>query len=123
MTTTKQVPLLELNNRLDRFRTLMDVKNPDWQFAVIFSKINLFYFTGTMQEGMLLIQKGEEAVFWVRRSYERALEESLFPCIKPMNSFKDAAIEATSLSDKIYLETEVVPLALYQRFQKHLPFS
>lgn len=122
MNITK-VPLTELEMRMSRFREKMDSANPDWRIAVIFSKVNLYYFTGTMQEGMLLIPRDGEAVFWVRRSYERALDESLFPSIKPMESFRDAAGSVGKLPDTVYMETEVVPLALYQRFQKYFPFE
>ncbi|WP_292387414.1 M24 family metallopeptidase [Methanosarcina sp. UBA5] len=101
----------------------MNISNPEWEIAVIFSKINLYYFTGTIQDGMLIIPKNGEATFWIRRSYERALDESLFPNIEPMNSFRDAAKSITGLPDTVYLETEVVPLALYQRFQKYFPFK
>ncbi len=72
---------------------------------------------------MLIIPKNGEATFWVRRSYERALDESLFPNIEPMNSFRDATKSVSGLLDTVYLETEVVPLALYQRFQKYFPFN
>ena len=40
-----------------------------------------------------------------------------------MNSFRDAAKNINVLPDTVYLETEVVPLALYQRFQKYFPFK
>ncbi len=123
---TKKVPLNELENRMSRFRKRMDASNPDWEMAVFFSKINLYYFTGTMQDGMMIIPRNEDAIFWVRRSYERALEESLFSHIEPMNSFRDAAgsvSKVSKLPDAVYLETEMVPLALYQRFQKHFPFK
>src|ERR1035437_8813580 len=86
-----RVPLTELNSRLNFFRKEMDSANPEWAIAVIFSKINQYYFSGTMQDGMLIIPRNDEAVLWVRRSYERALDESLFPVIKPMDSFRDAA--------------------------------
>ncbi|MHB8103127.1 MAG: M24 family metallopeptidase [Methanosarcina sp.] len=119
----KKVPLTELENRMRYFRTRMDISNPEWEIAVIFSKINLYYFSGTMQDGMLIIPKNGEATFWVRRSYERALDESLFPNIEPMNSFRDAAKGISGLPETVYTETEVVPLALYQRFQKHFPFK
>ncbi|MDD3247975.1 MAG: M24 family metallopeptidase, partial [Methanosarcina sp.] len=131
----KKVPLTELKNRMSCFRKHMYTSNPDWEMAVIFRKINLYYFTGTMQDGMLIIPKDGEATFWVRRSYERALDESLFSNIEPMNSFRDAAgsvstvskgsegSEGSKLPDAVYLETEVVPLALYQRFQKYFPFK
>lgn len=118
-----KTPLKELENRMKRFRSVMDASNPDWDMAVIFSKINLFYFTGTMQDGMLIIPRDGEAVFWVRRSYQRALDESLFPEIRHMYSYRDAAQNITNLPETVYLETEIVPLALYQRFAKHFPFK
>jgi Xaa-Pro aminopeptidase len=119
----KKIDSRELENRMGRFKTIMDIKNPEWEIAIIFSKINLYYFTGTMQDGMLLIPRNEEAKLWVRRSYDRALDESLFPEIKSMHSFRDAAKGLSGLADTVYLETEVVPLAYYQRFQKHFPFK
>lgn len=119
----KKVPSIELENRMKRFREHMDISNPEWEVAVIFSKINIYYFTGTMQDGMLIIPRNDDATFWVRRSYERALDESLFGKIEYMNSFRDAAKVENNLRDTVYLETETVPLALYQRFQKHFPFE
>lgn len=118
-----KVPASELQMRMTRFRNQLETVNPDWQMAVFFSKINLFYFTGTIQEGMLLIPRNEEATFWVKRSYDRALDESEFPVIKPMNSYRDAAAGTGKLPGTVYLETETVPLAMYQRFQKYFPFS
>src|ERR1035437_504015 len=112
-----KVPLKELNSRLERFRKRMDQRCPGWDMAVVFSKINLYYFTGTMQEGVLFIPRQEEAVLWVRRSYERAIDESLFPSIKPMESYRDAAATMKNLPDTVYLEKEIVPIAMLQRFQ------
>ena len=118
-----KVPSTELESRMARFKTQMNVSNPEWEIAVIFSKINQYYFTGTMQDGMLLIPRDEDATFWVRRSFERATYESLFPQIKSMKSFRDAAKSVEKIPDTVYLETEAVPLALYGRFQKHFPFK
>jgi len=101
----------------------MDRDHPTWQITAVFSKINLYYFTGTMQEGVLFIPRFEEAVFWVRRSYERAAKESLFPAIKPMESYRDAAVTMKNLPDTVYLEKEIVPIAMLQRFQKYFPFT
>lgn len=118
-----QVPASELSSRMKRFCDLMDQQNPDWQMAVVFSKINLYYFTGTMPEGMLLISRNEGATLWVRRSYERAVHESLFSDIRAMESFRDVSAVIKSIPTTIYLETEIVPLAMYQRFQKYFPFA
>lgn len=118
-----KVPKTELRARLEKFRYTMDQSYPDWELSVIFSKINLYYFTGTMQEGMLFIPRSSEAVFWVRKSYERALKESLFSPIKAMNSFRDAQGSVNMSKGTIYAETEIITLALYERFQKYFPFS
>jgi Xaa-Pro dipeptidase len=118
-----KIPVIELNKRMQRFCLLMDQKNPEWEMAVIISKINQYYFTGTMQEGILLINRGQGATLWVRRSIERALDESLFSDIRPMDSYRTAAQEYKSIPSTIFLESEVVPLAMYQRFQKYFPFK
>ena len=118
-----KVPSTELKSRMARFKTQMDAFNPEWEITAIFSKINQYYFTGTMQDGMLLIPRDGEATFWVRKSFQRAMDESLFSNIKSMKSFRDAAKNTDKLPDTVYLETEVVPIALYGRFQKHFPFK
>ncbi|MGZ7136419.1 MAG: aminopeptidase P family N-terminal domain-containing protein, partial [Methanobacterium sp.] len=118
-----KVTSTELETRMERFRAQMGVSNPEWEIAVIFSNINLYYFTGTMQDGILIIPRDDDATLWVRRSYERALDESLFGNIKHMNSFREAAGNMKKIPDTVYIETEVVPLALYQRFHKHFPFK
>ncbi len=119
----KKVPSSELKNRMEYFLRRMDNANPQWEMSIIFSKINMYYFTGTMQDGMLVIPRGGEPILFVRRSFERALEESLFPTIRPMNSYRDAAGFFGKIPDTVYLETEIVPLAMLQRLQKYFPFS
>ncbi len=118
-----KVPSGELKSRMQRFKDYMNQQDPEWDMAVIFSKLNQYYFTGTMQDGMLIIPRDDEAILWVRRSYRRALDESLLENIQPMRSFRDAANSLPQIPDSAYLETEVVPLALYQRFQKHFSFK
>jgi len=118
-----KVPVDELEHRLERFRVQMARDHQGWGMAAIFGKINLYYFTGTIQDGVLLIPSDGDPVFWVRRSYERALDESLFPLIRPMSGFQDAARGSGAIPDRIYLETELVPIALLDRFRKYFPFS
>ena len=113
------VPLSELTSRMTRFRACMDAECPEWELAAFFGRINQYYFTGTMQDGLLLVPRHGEAVLWVRRSIERARAESLFPDIRPMKSFRDALPSAGATWQTIHLETELVPLALVLRFRKH----
>jgi len=117
-----KVPLTELDDRLKRFRARMDKTQPGWELTAIVSKIPLYYFTGTMPDGLLLIPQDGDAVFWVRQSYERAIDESLFPHIRKMKSYRDIAAEMRTFPQIIYLETEQVPVAQLQRLQKHLRF-
>ena len=118
-----KVPLTELNDRMDRFRARMDRARPGWKMAAITGKIPLYYFTGTMQDALLLIPQGDDAVFWVRQSFDRAEEESLFPDIRKMRSYRDVAAGMGPLPPEVYLETDLVPVAQLQRMQKHLPFT
>jgi Xaa-Pro dipeptidase len=118
-----KVPLTELNDRMNRFRVRMDRARPGWELAVIVGKIPLYYFTGTMQDALLLIPRGGEAVFWVRQSFERAQDESLFPDLRKMKSYRDVAAAMGPLPKTVYLETDLMPIAQLQRMQKHLPFT
>ena len=72
---------------------------------------------------MLLIPRDGEARLWVRRSYERAVDESLFAEIRPMRSYRDAAASMSAIPATVYLETEQIPLAAYDRLRKHFPFK
>jgi Xaa-Pro aminopeptidase len=118
-----KVPLTELDNRMKRFLARMDKTQPGWELAAITGKVPLYYFTGTMQDGLLLIPQGGEAVFWVRHSYERAADESLFPDLRKMRSYRDVAAGMGRLPPAVYLETDLVPVSQLQRMQKHLPFT
>lgn len=118
-----KVPVSELEDRMSRFRARMDRKNPDWEVAAILGKIHLYYFTGTLQDGVLLIPRNDDAVLWVRQSYERALDESLFPCIRKMRSYRDIGAVMGTLPKTMYLEMELVTMAQLQRLQHHLCFT
>jgi Xaa-Pro dipeptidase len=118
-----KVPLEELNSRIARFRNQMTQAVPGWGIVAILSKLNQYYFTGTMQDGVLLIPENGEAVLWVRRSYERALAESEFPDIRPMNTFREPASVMKGLPDVLYCEKDIIPLGILQRFTKYFPFK
>jgi Xaa-Pro aminopeptidase len=81
----------ELNTRLERFIKAMNSYDPDWEAAYFVGRVNQYYFTGTMQDGLLVIKRNGERELFVRRSYERARLESPIPDIFPMKSYRDAA--------------------------------
>ena len=114
----RPVPAKELEQRLEKFRKLMDARHPDWEMAVISHKVVMYYFTGTMQEGALIITPAD-AVLWVRRNFTRASNESHFSDIRPMRSFREAAAFYSHVPQVIYVETKKTTLDWMKLFHKH----
>lgn len=117
------VPKEELRSRMLAFRKRMDELNPGWSVVFIVNKVNIFYFTGTQQNGVLVITKDDEPVFFVRRSFYRAEIESAFDKLVHINSFRDIPPVAGSLGKTVYIEKEFVPLAHFERMNKHFGFE
>lgn len=118
-----QVPAPELAGRLERIRARLDQDDPCWEMAAVFGSVNRYYLAGTLQDGVLVVPRDGEATLWVRRSHERACRESLFPDIRPMRSFREVAAGLPTVPRTVHLETDVVPIGLYERFRKHVPVS
>ncbi len=112
----------ECRTRLNGFRDIMDRECPDWEMALILDRVNQFYFTGTMQDGFLAVTREGEPVYWVRRSLERARDESPLKEIRPMDSYRRAASAYERVPEKIYLEKEIVPLAVEERLARAFRF-
>ena len=101
----RPVPASELEARLERFRTAMEERYPGWEMVALNHKVAMYYFTGTMQEGVLIIRP-QDAILWVRRSYDRACKESHFDDIRPMHSFREAAAFYGHAPKVMYMETK-----------------
>ena len=67
-------PVEELSARKQRLQRLLQEKGIDG--AIILQRADLFYFSGTGQDGYLLIPASGESVLLVRKSFERARRES-----------------------------------------------
>lgn len=118
----RPVPASELEARLERFRRAMDAAHPGWEMAAVNHKVAMYYFTGTIQEGVLLIRP-QDAVFWVRRSFERACNESHFSDIRPMHSFREAAAFYDSAPKVMYVETKKATLDWERMLHKYFAFE
>jgi Xaa-Pro aminopeptidase len=92
---------------------------PDWDTAVIMENVNQYYFTGTMQNGVLLIRKDGEYLYGVRRSYEGARTESPLAEIVPITSYRDMAEKTGRNLGNTYLEGDTATLAVLERLQKN----
>lgn len=118
----RPVPASELEARLERFRRAMDAAHPGWEMAAVNHKVAMYYFTGTIQEGVLLIRP-QDAVFWVRRSFERACNESHFSDIRPMHSFREVAAFYGSAPKVMYVETKKATLDWERMLHKYFAFE
>lgn len=115
------VPADEISARINKFRMNMSLLDPHWEAGFIFGKVNMYYFSGTMQNGVIYIPREGEEILFVRKSYERALVESRFKNIIKINSFKDVAQVINKKFSKIHVEKEVIPVAHLERFTKYFP--
>jgi Xaa-Pro dipeptidase len=116
----------ELENRIEKFIIKMNHACPDWDTAVIVSRVNQYYFIGTIQDAVLFIKKDGTVCYFARRSYERAMNESPLAeegIIKPMESYRDAAAGIGAQLGNVYIESEVMTAAIYDRLSKHFIFQ
>jgi len=87
--------------------------------AIIISKINQYYFTGTMQDGILILRKEGTAVYFVRKSYERARQESALDALYEISTYRDILAFIPQNLGSTYIETEIVPTAMVDRLKKY----
>ncbi|MDR2495249.1 MAG: M24 family metallopeptidase [Spirochaetaceae bacterium] len=115
----------------------MNARCPDWNTAAFTDSVNQYYFTGTIQDGIVLIQRDESSpngsrlFYGVRRSFPRAaLETPLFKeenggdeTFSPLRSYRDAAEKTGADTGKLYLEGETFSLASLERLGRYFSFS
>jgi len=72
--------------RIERLRAAVRAQSLDAFVAT--HPIDIFYLTGTMQSGFLVVPAEGEAAFYVRRSVTRAAEEAASVQVEPLGSLK-----------------------------------
>lgn len=115
-------PSQELESRIEKLQRQMGVHGLD--AILLLQNADLFYFTGSVQQGALYIPVQGEALYLVRKDYGRARMESGLKEVLPFTSPRDIP---NILKDFSYptpktlgLELDVLPVALMNRFQKAL---
>jgi Xaa-Pro dipeptidase len=88
--------------------------------ALVVGRVNQYYLTGTMQNGVLALRGDGSYRFFVRKSFERARAESPLEGIVRMDGYRDMLSELPSDLGRTYIETEVMPLAMLERIRKYL---
>ncbi|NLE74179.1 MAG: aminopeptidase P family protein [Actinobacteria bacterium] len=118
-----RVPRSELENRISKVQAGLERDGID--VAVVIQNVDLYYLTGTIQQGHLLVPASGHPVHLVRKSLDRAREESALPDVRPMKRLADLepALRTLGFSDQatVGLELDVLPVNLFRRYQTLLP--
>lgn len=79
----------ELSMRWDRCKNLLHQYIPHVQGLLVFSRLNIYYFTGSFANGVFWLPFSGEPVLFCRRGEERAKIESPLTHIYPFRSYGD----------------------------------
>src|SRR4030066_170806 len=115
-------PKEEISARIRALQERLGRDGVDAAFLV--QNADLFYFTGSIQQGVLIVPADGEPVYFVRRVYERAQAEAGLEHIVRIASPKEipAYFERKKVSfGVIGFELDVMPVATFQRFSRLFP--
>ncbi|GHT79004.1 peptidase M24 family protein [Actinomycetota bacterium] len=108
----------ELLARIQNLHSMLSAQGANWDAAIVVDRVNQFYLTDTMQDGLFFLMPDGSYAYFVRKSFERACEESSLDNIFPMSGYKDAFAKIGSI-DVGFIETEIMPVAMLNRIQKY----
>ncbi|WP_028987775.1 M24 family metallopeptidase [Thermicanus aegyptius] len=111
------VPKEELFSRIGRLQQKMNEK--EIEGILILQNVDLFYFSGTMQGGLMYIPQEGTPSLWIRKSISRAREDSPFP-VEPLGSMKTWQEELEKRFGKLHtvgLEWDVLPYNQVERMR------
>ncbi|UCE74741.1 MAG: aminopeptidase P family protein [Methanomassiliicoccales archaeon] len=115
MKTTKS----ELEDRVSRLQEQMMQDNLD--AVLILQQADKFYFSGTVQDGVIFIPVDGEPVFMVRKSLERALEESELDNILHFKSYRQmpGILDKHGFKNlsKLGSEMDVMPVSIFNKLK------
>ncbi len=118
--TDANTPAREINMRVERLQAALRDQRLDG--ALILQPVDLFYFSGTIQQSHLYIPADWPALLMVRKSLERAQAESPLNRIIPLTSprkipslLKESGIRKPR---RLGLELDVLPANLYLMYSQ-----
>jgi Xaa-Pro aminopeptidase len=121
----KYTPTEEIHSRWKRYKELLRQHLPQAEGAFIFSRLNIFYFTGAFVNGVLWLPIEGEPILFCRRGAERAEMETPIKNIVQFSSYRDIAKTFTALAvtlpANIAAEMNGLPWSLSNSLIKYLP--
>ncbi|HEU5360328.1 MAG TPA: Xaa-Pro peptidase family protein [Candidatus Deferrimicrobiaceae bacterium] len=115
-------PKEEISARIKALKDRLARDGVDAVFLV--QNADLFYFTGSIQQGVLIVPAGGDPVYFVRRVFERAVAEAAVEHIVRIASPKEipAYFEKKKVAfGTIGFELDVMPVSTFQRFSRLFP--
>ena len=118
-----KIPKEDIYGRIDGLKLLMAKNHID--FGIIFQNVDRFYFTGSMQKGILVIPVDKEPLFFIEKSIERAKIETPLDIIPIKNDkeIRKVLDHNGLLSGRAGLELDVLPVSTFERLKKVLGFE
>ncbi len=112
-------PASELQARCNKLQERMTAA--DLEAVLVIQNADLFYFTGSIQQGLLYVPAAGEPVYMVRKDYLRARMECGLKEIVPFKSPRDIpgilAGYGLPLPQRAGMELDVLPVATFNRFR------
>jgi Xaa-Pro aminopeptidase len=89
--------------------------------AIILDGINMFYYTGTIQNGVLFVPAQKDPVFFIRRSVERAEKETPLKTLIRLQSLGELPGRLREYScqvGRLGLDESAVPVSIYRKLSE-----
>jgi Xaa-Pro dipeptidase len=113
----------EIDERLKRFRERLAANGVDG--AMLLQKTDLYYLSGTDQDAHLWVPAHNTPLLLVRKSLERAREDSIIEEIVPLPGFSRVPElirkHTKKLPKRLGLELDILPSRLYMSYRKVFP--
>lgn len=113
-----RTPRSELDHRIARLQTALVAEGLDG--ALLHGTTNLFYFSGTAQQGHLWVPAAGRPILLVRRVLERARRESELERIEPLISLRELGRHLGGAA-RLGMELDLLPVTQFNLYQKYLP--
>ncbi len=117
-----KVPDYEINGRIVKLQQLMRARGIDAMFIV--QRIDLFYFSGTAQNGYLYIPADKEPLLFIRKYMPRAEQESSINHIIEIGSVKEIPSLIMKfhkeIAEVIGFELDIMPVNEFYFYRKLL---
>lgn len=120
---TGNPPRAAFEQRIEALFSALRHAGHPFDTAIIIDRINQYYFTGTMQNGLLVLRRDGSRHFFVRKSARRARIESPLPIIEPMASYRDMLQFLPADLGSTFIETQSMTVSVLENLRKHFALT